>query len=402
MNRQRILYIGMVETQSYSAHAGGRSYVGAAAGKMLSVTAALRAAGRRAFLVSLPFPGTDALRPHIPALATSADGVPALFLPAGRSPMLRKLRGLWTLARFAALGIRRSDIVLFYNHAIEYLPGLLILRMRGVRVFQDIEDAPIAADSGLRGVLNRIGYRAMFRLSSPRKVTVSDQLGRDLGLLAFHAVQGVASGAAVHDRSSRWDDLRAGGPLHVHFGGTLQRSTGLDLFCDAIEDLKLRGLAGCAQIVAEVTGVGDLSRLRRIAAECPSGLTLRVHGAVGRDEYEAIMTRCHAGLSLKLPDEEISQTTFPSKVIEITSNGLALVATVVSDIGSIFDPMDAFLLPDATAGALSAVLRDMAHAPNAVILRARAGQQVAQSRFAPHRVGVALARFLEDGEADES
>lgn len=398
MSRRRILYIGMVATKSYLAHSGGSTLVGAAAGKMVAVTAALRIVGRRAFLVSLPFPGPDAERPHLPALATSGDGVPALFLPVSRAPFLRKLRGMWSLAAFAATGVRQSDIVLFYNHALEYLPGLLILRLRGVRVFQDIEDTPIDADTGLRGLLNRIGYRTMFGLSSHRKITVSDQLGRRLGLREYHAVQGVASVATKGYLLDRWEALLDGGPLRIHFGGTLQRSTGIDLFCDALVDLKSRDRSGCMPIVIEVTGMGDLSRIAEISADLPSDVAIRVHGPVSREAYEAIVEQSHVGLSLRLPDEEISWTTFPSKVIEITSQGLALVSTRVSDVEAIFGAEDAYLLSDATPQALGSAILDMARSPEVVALRAEAGRNVTSKRFALQRVGLSLARFLESDE----
>lgn len=391
----RTLYFGMIGSRSYSQAIGEKLYIGAAAEKMGSVILALRIAGRRAWLISLPFPGTSARKANFPAVITHEDGFPALFLPVSRSPALRKLRGFWTFGIFAARRVRQDDIVLFYNHAAEYLLALIILRLRGVAVYQDIEDAPIAADRGLRGVLNRIGYRAMLALSSPRKVTVSEQLGRDMGLREFVAVQGVASQIQSTANRDAWMDLALGGPLRLHYGGSLMASTGLDLFCDMIEVLQTLPWADSRGVVFEVTGIGNFERLRELARGCPAGLRIEPHGTVDRDHYDAVLQRCHAGLSLKLPDEAVSSTTFPSKVIEITSRGLALVSSVVSDVAVIFDEDDAFLLHDLSSKTLAATICEMIADTEEVRRRAEAGQQVAQQRFAPAAVGARLAEFLE-------
>ena len=395
MTRERIVYVGMIATRAYARAVGEDLYVGAAAGKMGSVVSALRLAGQRACLVSLPFPGPAASKAQYPAICTHGDGFPALFLPVSRAPVPRKLRGLWTFALFAARRVRQDDIVLFYNHAAEYLLALVILRLRGIAVFQDIEDAPIAADRGLRGLLNRIGYRAMWRLSSPRKVTVSERLGRDLGLTDFVAVQGIAAPVGQADRRQAWAQLAAGGPLRVHYGGTLMTSTGLDLFCDTIEVLRTTPPDGLRGVTFIVTGVGNFDRLKTLVPGCPPGLQIEVHGTVDRDRYEALLASCHAGLSLKLPDDAISSTTFPSKVIEITSRGLALVSFVVSDVGDIFGEDEAFLLRDPGSGYLAEVVRAMARDPEGVLTRAEAGERVARRRFAPASVGARLADFLE-------
>ena len=395
MTRPRIVYVGTVETRAYARAVGEDLYIGAAAGKMGSVVSALRLAGRRAYLVSLPFPGKAARKAHFAAISTHGDGFPALFLPVSRAPSLRKLRGFFTFALFAARRVRQDDIVLFYNHAAEYLLALVILRLRGIAVYQDIEDAPIAADRGLRGLLTRIGYRAMWRLSSPRKVTVSEQLGRDLGLTDFVAVQGIAAPVGHTGTREAWAQLAQGGPLRLHYGGTLMTSTGLDLFCDMIEILQAKPPEPPQAVTFLVTGVGNFDRLKELANRCPPGLRIEVHGTVNRDCYEALLAGCHAGLSLKLPDDAISSTTFPSKVIEITSRGLALVSFAVSDIGDIFGEDEAFLLREPSSEHLAEVIRAMARHTEAVRTRAEAGKQVTRRRFAPASVGARLADFLE-------
>ncbi len=392
----RIYYVGMVCTGAYVKAIREDAFVGAASGKMSSVVTALRLAGRRAVLVSLPFVGKGAGR--LPGRLCRGDRFPALFLPVWRSPAVRKVLGTFSLAWFAIHRVRSRDTILFYNHGLEYLLALLILRMRGVAVFQDIEDVPISTERGLRGVLNRLGYVLMFKLASARKVTVSNLVGKTLNLSDFLAVQGIAAENVTAVGQEKWTQLEAGAPLRVHYGGTLMASTGLDLFCAAVAQLGATAEPIGRRIDFIVTGIGDLKCIHDLIATLRSDwLGIEVHQGVARDVYFDLLDSCHASLSLKSPESEISSTTFPSKVIEITSRGLALVSTQVSDVGDIFTDNAAWLIQQFSDQALSDILLNMARNPAEVRRRADAGQALARARFSPPAVGRALAEFLEEG-----
>lgn len=392
--KSRVLYIGMVSTQSYVRSISQEAFVGAAAGKMSAVVSALRLANRRAVLVSLPFIGNG---PKMqPGRICRGDGFPAYFLPVRRGALERKIFGCFTLAWFALRRVRRGDTVVFYNHAIEYVIALLILRLRGISIFQDIEDVPTGKEVGLRAFADRLGYRLMFALSSPRKITVSKQVGRILGIRQFLAIQGVAT-ASVNTRSNdRWAALSQGGPLRIHFGGTLAAATGLDLFCASLISLRDKIELAHRRIVVIVTGTGDLDRVKEVAKLLASpNFNIQVHEEIDRKRYFELLDSCHTSLSLKNPHAELADTTFPSKVIEITSRGLALIATKVSDVGDIFSNDEAWLLTQFDANELAEILLFMASHPDNVRDRAESGQALTQSLFAPLAIGQALANFID-------
>ena len=180
--RARVFYIGMITTDGYGRAVGEKTYAGAAARKMILVVRALRSVGHRAFVVSLPFVGTGAARLGYGPVTTTDGGAPALFLATLRSRYLRKLFGPLVLAGFAGRQVGRQDTVIVYNHAVEYLPALLLLRLKGVRIVQDIEDAPTGEETGLRGTLNRLSFVATSALTVRRKMVVADHVARELGL----------------------------------------------------------------------------------------------------------------------------------------------------------------------------------------------------------------------------
>lgn len=394
--KPRIFYIGMVCTAAYAKAVRDDVYVGAASGKMSSVVSALREAKARAVLVSLPFVGRS--NGWQRGCVCRESGFPAIFLPVWRSPVARKIIGNLTLAWFSVRYVRKCDRVIFYNHAFEYLMALFVLRWRGIVVFQDIEDVPLVTDRGVRARLDRVGFALMLRLASPRKITVSNEVGRLLRLRDYIAIQGVAIEMLSFASHAKWAALRAGGALRVHYGGTLTGATGLDLFCDAVKYLDATRVSVDREVEFLVTGVGDLVRVYELLSTMRSGrVRVEVREGVARETYCELLDSCHASLSLKNPGSEISSTTFPSKVIEVTSRGLALVSTRVSDVGEIFTDDTAWLLPEFSYQALSDILLDMAQSPTEVRRRAEAGQAVARERFAPRTVGRALGDFLDKG-----
>jgi glycosyltransferase involved in cell wall biosynthesis len=394
--KPRIFYIGMVATEAYACKIREELFVGAAANKMAAVVSALRQVGRRGVLVSLPFVTRGPTRQ--PGLITRKDGFPACFLPVHRSAVLRKIFGSLALGRFALRHVQQRDIVLVYNHGIEYIFCLLILRLRKIAVFQDIEDVPTGAESGLRGILNAIAFRITFAVTSPRKVTVSNQVGRNLALADFLALQGVAASPAQPCDKTRRAAFASDGPFRVHYGGTLIPATGLDLFCATLLELEARSELLDRHIEVVVTGAGDLDRLQDLACRLRSGrLRLQLHREIDRAGYFGLLNSCHASLSLKIPDAELAQTTFPSKVIEITSHGLALISTRVSDVEEIFSEDEIWLLRGIDPLELADNIITMAANPDLVRDRAMAGQARTQERFAPTSVGRMLAAFLEAG-----
>lgn len=392
----RIVYVGMVCTEAYVTAIGEEAFVGAAAGKMSGVISALRLAGRRAILVSLPFVTQEPDRQ--PGRVCHADGFPAYFLPIRSNAVARKFYGTFALAWFAMRRVRRQDTVLFYNHAVEYMLALVILRLRKIAVFQDVEDIPTSEERGLRGKADQLGYRLMSTLASQRKVTVSNQVGRMLGLIEFKAVQGVAAQDTLVGSEDRWASLDAGAPLRVHFGGTLVAATGLELFCSALTQLDARAVDLDRDITFVVTGNGGLASVEAIAHDLKSDrLQLEVHREIDRRGYFGLLDSCHTSLSLKNPYAELANTTFPSKVIEITSRGLALITSRVSDVDEIFANEEAWLLKRFDATELTEILMDMAANPHEVRQRAEAGMARARERFDPLAVGRSLAAFLEAG-----
>lgn len=403
MRRQnRIFYIGMITTESYGAAVGENVFSGAGERKMTSVTRAMRCAGLRAVVLSIPFVGMKAKRSiYWQPVVINDEGAPAVFLPTAKSTYLRKILGPVILTAFAIQSIRPGDRVIFYNHAIEFLLVLVWLKFTGIKMYLDIEDAPGGDESGLRGILSRFSFAIMFGATENRKMVVADNVARALDLDDYVVVRGVSSqsGYVASDvQTHKWQALHNGGPLLLHFGGTLLRDTGVDLFCEAVEALARHDKGLAREVVFKVTGVGELQKIRALQSKIDGNETVRVQLRAGlsRAEYMNEISNCHGGLSLRDPGSHMAKRTFPSKVIEITTAGLGLIATDRGDVESLFNEKSAFLVPAFSPEALVEMIVKIAGNTRQLEHVARAGFDLCSRTFSLQAVGDDLAKLVRD------
>lgn len=396
MSKQRIFYFGLINTPHYCKSRALDLYVGAAAGKMMGVIAAMHAVRLYAYLVTLPvLRAEDSVRYQNSCFSTK-DGVPVLFLETHANKWLRFFFGLFGFAKFALTRVNSTDRVIVYNYRIEYILALIVLNFRRIRVFQDIEDLPIKEEKWPSGLLNYIGYKLVSLLTIKRKITVSHQIAESEEISDYLPVYGVFPSVNKHlPEKVKTKSKSMKGTLRIHYGGTLQETTGIDLFVTSVLLLESQIDLNKLHFCFVVTGVGELEKVRSLRTSLRSEfIRIEIHESVSREDYLALLRSCHASLALKVPSANISLTTFPSKVIEIVSNYVALVSTKVSDVPLIFDESNSFLLDEATPIELTSVFLKMARSPEIVLQRAYAGYLLAQERFSPEAVGQSLATFL--------
>ncbi len=391
-----IYYVGMINSPAYCNHLNVSLYVGAAFKKMAGVINGLKHSGLNAQLLSLPV--LDHLLSPFRArqCVLDDDGFLETFLPTFKNRFFRRIVGPLVFARFALTTITRHDVVLVYNHAPEYFLLLIILRLKGIAAFQDIEDVPISSDRSLEGLINSLFFNLTFLLTSNRKVVVSRQVAVSLRLTDYLVINGAFSPAScmVSDEIAKWNYLLDGGSLCIHYGGTLYPATGLNLFIQALQILDSQ-YAGSRNIRFFVTGIGDINRLSNFT-HClvNSRIQLDIHPKIPLSEYESILSQCHLSLSLRSPEAAISSTTFPSKVIEASSRGLALLTSDVSDVSEVYDQHSAFYLRNFDPYELSKLITFAANNPNAVYDISISGFKKTNKHFSPKAIGDSLQSFL--------
>jgi glycosyltransferase involved in cell wall biosynthesis len=177
--------------------------------------------------------------------------------------------------------------------------------------------------------------------------------------------------------------------------------TGLDLFCDAVRILANDLPPASCQIQFIITGFGGAEQITNLAYYCQNTAIEILHlSNVSPSEYKQQLYSCDAALALKIPDREITQTTFPSKVIEITSNGLLLISTRASDVPKLFDSSSAMLLQEASPQVLADTITTALLNRSTMQSIALNGQLSAMKLFESKQVGKRILDFIEAGNGN--
>jgi hypothetical protein len=396
----RIFYFGMANTVAYSKYVNASLHVSAASAKMLAIVQAVRGAGIRAYLLSAPVLGAHSHVRYVGASILRDEGCPQIFLPTVSNPYARKFIALLCFGFFCLRKVRKSDRVILFNHAFEYLLGLLILAARGNRAFLDIEDAARDDDSGLMGVVRLFLFIVFMFFSRSGKIIVSQKLAARLGLRRYCVVYGaIGNGLGPRDRALRptWSSFCGCNPLRIHFGGSLSVDTGVELFCRAVELLMdTPGEIG-SQVEFIVTGFGSEEKIRDLQRRCAnSAVRISFSPSMERSMFLDTLCSCHVGLSLKIPESPMSMTTFPSKVVEIAYQGLLLISTKASDVPLLFDQNNSVLLADASPELLAKAIRAVLLDPVGMAAIASRGKERAFELFDSRCVGEFVVNFLLD------
>ncbi|NBK99786.1 MAG: hypothetical protein EOM50_17600 [Erysipelotrichia bacterium] len=350
MKTNRIFYIAPVNYQIYEEKIGQRLYVGAASRKVASIVHCLRKTGQSSFIVTSPVVGNVSGIHWFRACLLKYKGVPIIFLPAISVRGLNRIIASAYYLFFSIKNIKNTDVVVFYNFFPEYILVAMYMRLCGLVPTLDIEDAPRHDERGFRGLVNRFSFSIMSKLCSKNVLVASNTISNTLSIPDAKAIYGVMS----DDESNlKFRDFNAG-EIKIIFGGTLCEDTGLNLFFDSIKLFLARNpFRFDKKLTFIITGFGGEDKLKELA-DCCSGtpVTIDIRSNLSSSDYRKALDESHVGLSLKLPDRSMGNTTFPSKVVEIVSSGLLLLSTKVSDVPLLFDENQAIFIDLSTPESL--------------------------------------------------
>lgn len=367
----------------------------AATRKVFQIASAMREAGTRVVVLSLGRGAQRGTGKWHRASARMVSGVPVVYAIFFDFPVLTHFVSLlsvavltWRLRHRAA-----ARAVLIYNYLPHYLLALSLARWSGLRCYLDIEDGVTQGDRSLRGTVGRNLRKSLNCLCRDGALLATKALAPQYDGARTICCYGTAETVAA---TRSWAAPR----LKVLIGGTLIRDTGSDLLAEAIRGMRETADPAFEALEFVVTGRGDGAQTLAALASASAVPRLTFCGSVKRAEYDRILGESHIGLCLKLPSSEIGNTTFPSKVIEITSSGLLLLSTRVSDVPILFDDTEAVFLdaedPRQLAERLVAIVRNRA-ASEAI---ARMGQAKAATICGKTAVGRALHAFFALGGDD--
>lgn len=362
----------------------------AATQKVLQVTSAMRKSGVDAVVLSLGRGRQHGTGKWCSAKVVRERGVVIVYAPYFDYPVLTHLVSLfgllWLMWRLSSNSA--SSAILAYNRLPHYLLAMELARLLRIRRFLDLEDGDVQEGSSMwRRRLARVMANRFDRLCNAGGVLAAAALGGQYAGKKTVRCYGVAH-LVQNDRD--WTKK----PLMVLLGGTLQRTTGAQLFIQAINYLRALKRSELEGIEFIVTGKGaDATSLQALSTE--DGVP-RVHflGRVSRSDYVQATRQAHVGLALKLPSSDLADTTFPSKVIELAATGMLVLSTRVSDVPVLFREDGAIYLNGENPEELAERLLWLVSNRDVLAQTAARGQAYIAEACSPEKVGQLLKAFF--------
>jgi glycosyltransferase involved in cell wall biosynthesis len=362
----------------------------AATQKVLQVTSALRKSGVRALVLSLGRGRQQGSGKWYSAKVVRTGGVATIYAPYFDFPILTHLVSLLGLLPliWRLRCSRGSPALLSYNRLPHYLLAMELARLLRFRRFLDLEDGDVQETGSVSRRWLARGLTKWFdRLCNGGAMLAASALGRQYAGKKTVCCYGVAASVAI-DRD--WSAM----PLVVLLGGTLQRTTGVQLFEEAVRHLRASGDITLKGIEFIVTGKGEMSASLQALAAQNGFPTVHFLGSVSREDYLQAVRRAHVGMALKLPSSDLADTTFPSKVIELASAGLLVLSTRISDVPSLFREDGAIYLDREDPQALAEKFLWLVTNRDVVAQTALRGETYIGEACSPKKVGAFLKTFF--------
>jgi glycosyltransferase involved in cell wall biosynthesis len=358
----------------------------AASGKVIRLCRAVRSAGGFVSIISLGRGRQSGTWKAFAPTIRRSGRVPIVYLHYLNVPILTHIITALSLCTVLWRVTDRNSVLIFYNSEPHYTLALVLNRIMGRRCILDLEDGYRSDDKSLRGVINGYLLRLYNILIDGGAMVASTSLKSQTPLEPKRVFYGVAP---IVDVERHWSKDK----LNVLFGGSLLRDTGAELFLEALGVITTDYPQVHGRIKFFITGTGDYTGKIEKASKGVAADFIVFFGNVDKGKYKQLLRESHVGLCLKLPSSPMGATTFPSKVVEIATNGLLLLSTRVSDVPLVFADSEAFFLDEVTPNALAESLVHILNNPEKSRQMACNGKRKIRELLAPTIVGNKLLRF---------
>lgn len=314
-----------------------------------------------------------------------------VYAPYFDAPILTHLVSLLGLAKVIwrlRRGKNNQITFLAYNRLPYYLVSLIFARIIGAKCFLDLEDGDILTRRfGVKYLIKKARILSIDFLCNAGAILATSSLSKYSVQKNTLCCYGVAKASGI--KNIDWDDK-----LQIHLGGTLDYSTGANLFIDAVKILRKKASKDLRNVEFVVTGKGDMAGNINALTRSNEHPLVKFFGSVSNRDYKDLKDASHIGLCLKLGTSALGDSTFPSKVIDITSSGLCLLTTRVSDVPKIFANDEVIYLNDEEPETLANKFLWALKNKNQIKEIAKKGQIKALKMCSQDSVGDELKKFL--------
>lgn len=363
----------------------------AASNKIMSICQALNEKGIDISILSLGFGKSKYKNKYFPQKEIVINNIRISYCSYISLPVLGHLYILISLFYFIIKFHSLNCKYLFYNSLIYYYPSLLYLKyIKKAQLYLDLEDWIFEEKKNFKEILNKILLK--FAVKTCNKGTL---LANSLMLkyikhdnhLICHGVN-VKNSINIIDIERKWKQNK----INILYGGTLIPETGLTIFRNALQIMLKDHSKDLEKIHFIVTGIYDKTNFEKSFG---NNNYLTSFDNLDKFEYENLLKICCIGLSLKTTNNSLGVNTFPSKIVEYTTNGLLLVTTVLEDIQNIFSPDEVFYLYKEDPESLAELFVKISNNKEICIETAKKGLIKSTTSFDQDLMGEKLLNFFK-------
>lgn len=329
----KIFFIAPVNYPKLEKRLGARLVVGAAYRKINGIILALRSGGSNSYLIASPvlsnckqkyFPGGIEKKEHI------------LRLPAFSFGPINRLMAAYFYLIYA-FKYGNSSKFIFYNFYIEYIPAMVYLKFIGNSGHIDFEDLPIKKFQA-REFINWVSLYACMLFMHDNFMAASSLIAEFIKKRNINYSATILHGVMDDEICMAYRNNIIGDPLRILHCGSINKNTGTDLLCDAIDFLANNNL-NIGRIEFHVSGFGDMRRFNKYSEITFNNrdISVHVHDNMSVEGYKNLIASCDIGLCLKDPLSEYGRTTFPSKLLEFSANRIAIISLDFTDVKYVFN-----------------------------------------------------------------
>jgi glycosyltransferase involved in cell wall biosynthesis len=300
----------------------------AASRKMFLLAKTLCRSGAKVVVLSMGRGRQDSSGHYSRGAVKRVDGILVLYAPFLHRPLASELLSFFSLGvNLWRLWRRRGQMTaIFYNRLPAYLLALLVAVLLRYRTVLDLEDGEVGLKPwSMKWFVSKPTQRLYDLFCSGGALIACKSLGSFTSLKPTQCYYGTVE---TQNAPVKWstDEVK------VLLGGTVSRDTGALLLAEAVRMMRKEQSAWKKLLCFEITGKGDcLAEFQSLALSFDHP-RVNVHGRMNDSEYRTLAGEVHVGLSLRPNQGILSNSTFPSKVVEMAAAGLLVLTTDTSDV----------------------------------------------------------------------
>jgi len=363
----------------------------AATNKVFSVAKALQSQGVDIHILSLGRGKQTGSGIKHHSLSKDINGIPVHYAAFWHLPLLTHIIGAFSLSslfRQFTKDYKGRVIVIAYNRLWHYLPTLAIAKQERAHGYLDLEDGDTSPVNWFGRLRIWVSKNLFANLCNSGALLAGSALTTQVSTSRTFVCYGCTDLQDVD--AKKWTKR----PIEILFGGSLLKETGVQLFLDSLSLFAAQYPQLTHKLSFTLTGKGEMAEPLDLFSQGTGAGWVKFLGSVDHTTYIKELSSAQIGLCLKLSSSEMGKTTFPSKIIEFASYGLAIVSTRVSDVPLLLDNQNAILLEEETPEYLASIFNKIAEGSYNIQSLAQKGQSKIESMCNFRVVGKSLKQFL--------